>query len=123
MKSRTSGKLHQQLALFIQDALAQPLQRENGDASCEQQMAENIWFVIGECLTNEADARPYQPCLKRIHSLACDENEEFFRWWWTFWTDANQKIPDTASNYVEEFLSDILDRQRLEAFQMLSVSR
>ena len=112
------------MALFIQEALAQPLQRENGDMSCEQKMAKDIWFVIAECLTSDTDARSYQPCLKRIHSLACDENErQFFDWWWTFWNAANQKLPDMASSYVEELLSDYLDQQQLEASQLLPVSR
>ena len=92
--------------------------------SGEQKMAKEIWFVIGECVTSEADAHRYQPCLKRIHSLACDENEEhFFQWWWTFWNAANQKLPDMAGHYAEEFLSDYLDRQQLDASQILRVSR
>ncbi|CAF3498130.1 unnamed protein product [Rotaria socialis] len=112
--------IHREIVSFILAALVLPLKRENGEISFEKEMANTIWLVIGELLTSEKEVRIYEPCIKRIHSLACDDREEdFFEWWSNFWQFMGLKIPDMASEYAEEFLSDVINRKRFDLFAIL----
>lgn len=82
-----------------------------------------LWFKIGQSIKNEADGRLYEPCLKQMHSLACDDGERtFLDWWNVFWSIVGMKIPDVACDYIAEFLSDIIDRQQLNMIGVLPVS-
>ncbi|CAF1549843.1 unnamed protein product, partial [Rotaria sordida] len=74
-------------------------------------------------LNNAADVRLYEPCLKQLRSLACDEEETtFFDWLTTFWSITGMKIPDVAADHVEEFLSDLIDRKQIHMMALLPVS-
>ncbi|CAF3091533.1 unnamed protein product [Rotaria sp. Silwood2] len=113
-------KVHRQIASFILAALALPLKCESGEESCARKMAKLIWLVIGLCIKNENEARFYEQCLKQIHSLAHEYDEEdFFQWWMTFWSAVGIQTPSIAANYVEDFLSDLLDRKRIDLCAIL----
>ncbi|CAF1200313.1 unnamed protein product [Rotaria sp. Silwood1] len=107
-------EIHRQLASFILTALKRPCKNENGQMSFEYSIMMIVWFKIPQCLKNEADIRLYESCLKEIHSLACDNEEKsFFDLWNTFWMIVGMKVPDAATDYVEDFLNDLLDRKHL----------
>ncbi|CAF3075045.1 unnamed protein product [Rotaria sp. Silwood2] len=111
---------HRQLASFILIALQRPYQKENGQMSFEHIITMIIWFKLAQCLTNEADFRLYESCIKKIHSLACDNDEKtFFDWWNTFWSIVGMKLPDVAADYVEDFLNDLLDRKQVNMIGLL----
>ncbi|CAM4838547.1 unnamed protein product [Rotaria magnacalcarata] len=114
------NEVHGQLASFILAALKRPHQNESGQASFEHIIATVVWFKIAPYLNNAADVRLYEPCLKQLRSLACDEEETtFFDWLTTFWSITGMKIPDVAADHVEEFLSDLIDRKQIHMMALL----
>lgn len=117
--------VHRRLALFCLNVLARPLRYENGQMLFEHSAVITLWYKIAPCLANEVDARLYEQCLRRIHSLACDpdESENYFPLWLFFWTQVTKKTPDMAAGYVEEFLNDLTDRKQIAMVSVLSVSR
>ena len=120
-----SHDAHRQLALFCLTVLVRPLRYENGQMLFEHSAVTTLWYKIATCLANEVDARLYEQCLKRIHSLACDddEGENYFSLWLFFWTQVTRKMPDMAAVHVEEFLNDMIDRKQIAMVTVLSVSR
>ncbi|CAF1495255.1 unnamed protein product [Rotaria sp. Silwood1] len=108
-----SNDVHSRLATLLLKALSRPLRYENGDMSMEYAIAERLWHCLCPYLINEADVRLYEPCIQRIHSLACDEDEtKFFEWWSTFWCCITMKVPDFAANYVEDFFQDVFEHKQ-----------
>ncbi|CAF1320133.1 unnamed protein product, partial [Didymodactylos carnosus] len=85
--------LHRQLASFFLVSLSRPRKYENGQLSFEYVETMHLWFKIAPCLTMETDTRLYEPYLKQMHAVACD---------------------DAAINYVEVFLADIIDRKQTD---------
>ena len=67
--------VHSEIASLVFAALSRPLHYENGDTSMEFDTVERIWHDLCSLICNEADARLYEPAMKLMHSLACDENE------------------------------------------------
>ncbi|CAF4268347.1 unnamed protein product [Rotaria sp. Silwood2] len=114
------NEVHHELASFILATLACPIQYENGQTSFEHISAMQLWYRIGQCLTNEADARLYGLCIKKLYSLACDDNEQtFYDWWSMFWNTVGMKLPNVAADYVEDFLSDTIDRKHIAVTSLL----
>ncbi|CAF1253486.1 unnamed protein product [Rotaria sordida] len=108
-----SHDIHSRLAVLILKALSRPFRYESGQMSMEYNIAERLWHRLCPYLTNEADVRLYEPCIQRIHSLACDEDEtKFFQWWSIFWCYVTMKVPDVAANYVEDFFQDVFERKQ-----------
>ncbi|CAF4634898.1 unnamed protein product [Rotaria sp. Silwood1] len=113
-------EVHRQLASFIVDTLTCPIQYENGQTSFEHIAAMQLWYKIGPCLTNDTDARLYGSCIKKLYSLACDDNEKtFYDWWSMFWNVVGMKLPNVAADYVEDFLSDTIDRKNIAVASLL----
>ncbi|CAF3843939.1 unnamed protein product [Rotaria sordida] len=113
-------EVHRELASFILATLACPIQYENGQTSFEHIAATQLWYRIGQCLTNEVDARLYKLCIKKLYSLACDDNEQtFYDWWSLFWNMIGMKLPNVAADYVEDFLSDTIDRKHISVASLL----
>ena len=117
--------VHRQLALFCTTVLTRPLRYENGQMLFEHSAVMTLWYQIATCLTNEADALLYEQCLKRIHSLACEDDdgeENYFPLWLFFWNQVTRKMPMMAAVYIEEFLNDMIDRKQIAMVTVLSVS-
>lgn len=115
--------MHGLLASFILVTLGRPYQNESGLQTYEHTAAMILWFRIGSFINNVDDARLYVPCLNKIRSLLWDEDEtKFSDWWTTFWYTVGMKIPDAATDYVEDFLNDVLDRQQSTMAYILPVS-
>lgn len=118
-----SHDAHSRLADLILKALLRPLRYESGNSSFEHCLAEALWGRLCSHLTHEADIRLYEPCVRRMHSLACEEDEaQFFNSCLSFWTFVTQKAPDVAANYVEDFFADVLDRKQVMMTSLLPVS-
>lgn len=112
------------MAAFVLIALSRPLRYENGNDSLEKTAAEYIWLRLCYCLNNEKNVRVYEGCIKKIRSLACDDDEvAFFNWWSSFWNSVTFKVPDVAADYIEDFFIDAIDRKQTSMLGLLNVSR
>ncbi|CAF3164295.1 unnamed protein product [Rotaria sp. Silwood2] len=115
-----SHDAHSRLATLVFITLSRPLRYENGQMSMEFTIAERLWHRLCSYLTYEADVRLYEPCIQRIHSLACDEDETiFFQWWSTFWCHITMKVPDVAANYVDDFFRDVFEHKQIVITSLL----
>ena len=114
---------HKVMAELIFKALNRPLWQENGQASFERGLADRVWSRMLQYLTNEEFIRLYETCALKIHSIACDENENrMFGWWTSFWSYVSFKAPDVAVNHVEQFFEDVFERGQLTNASWLPVS-
>ena len=119
-----SNDAHKRLATLIDYALTRPLRYENGQQSFELNIAERLWTRLCSHLSNEIDIRQYEPVVKRLHSLACDEDEtKFFNWCFSFWQIVTMKSPDVAADHISEFFDDIFDRNQFVLGSILPVKR
>lgn len=83
-----------------------------------------LWNRIGQYLTNINDARLYTPCVKKLYSLACNDNEQkFYELWSNFWNHVSTKLPDLGIDHIQDILSDVLDQKQLAVVSMLPVRR
>lgn len=117
-------ELHCLIASFVLIALSHPIRYENGNDSLEKTTAEHIWNKICYCLNNEKNVRVYEECIKKIRSLARDDDEAaFYNWWSTFWNAVTLKVPDVAADYIEDFFIDAIDRKQTSILGLLNVRR
>jgi hypothetical protein len=82
-----------------------------------------LWFKTVQCIDNEDNARPYEPCADRLYKLVCDEGEQdLVPWWIGFWSVVGTKYPTIAAEHIPQFLHEIIDRKEISLIVLLSVS-
>ena len=117
-----SHDAHVRLSALLLKALSCPLRYESGQSSLEYSIVESIWDRVSPYVANAADVRLYEPCVQRMHSLACDEDEaRCFDWWTTFWIHVAMKTPEVAADHVDEFFRDAVERKRTVMASLLPV--
>ncbi|CAF3410645.1 unnamed protein product [Rotaria sp. Silwood2] len=113
-------EVHCQLAALIIVTRSCPIQHGNGINTFEHTIVSQIWYRIGPCLNNHKDVRVYEKCLKKLYSLGCDDGQiVFYSWWSIFWNNVGIKLPDTAADFVQDFLHDALDRKQISVASLL----
>ncbi|CAF4015801.1 unnamed protein product, partial [Rotaria sp. Silwood1] len=112
--------LHQQLALFYVAALDRPLYAENGNRKFEYFAMNNIWHYVRACLINEEDVRLYKACLDQMYTRAQEDNDKDLKYWWvSFWQTVGMKMPQTAVDYIEQFLYITIDGKDMSFLPLL----
>jgi hypothetical protein len=83
----------------------------------------HLWFKIIQCINNDDDARPYEPCADRLYQLISDEGGySLYHWWNTFWGIVAMKYPNVAANHISQFLHEVIDRKQFSLVTILGVS-
>ncbi|CAF4700328.1 unnamed protein product, partial [Rotaria sp. Silwood2] len=50
----------------------------------------------------------------------CDDGQiVFYSWWSIFWNNVGIKLPDTAADFVQDFLYDTIDRKQISVASLL----
>lgn len=114
---------HRELSSFILIAMEQDIQNENGSLSLAASILQSFQNQISECLRTENDVQQYNLCLKKLYSLTHGDDHEFYMSWWKrFWSTKNEAILKCSNAYIDELLTDLIDRDASEFYAALNVS-
>ncbi|CAF4507510.1 unnamed protein product, partial [Didymodactylos carnosus] len=110
--------LHQKLSKFCRTTIDLSLILETGSNTFPYCALNNIWYQSGTSTETIDDAKLYVECADVMHKRS-EEVKSLYSMWEMFWQSIVMKYPDLASDHIEQFLNDFIDRKQMSMLMIL----